>query len=46
MHCQVLYRSEEKCPVVIRQLKRRQKLAAATQASAGALSRATDPQPM
>jgi NosR/NirI family nitrous oxide reductase transcriptional regulator len=30
MHCQVLYRSEEKCPVVIRQLKRRQAAAAST----------------
>jgi len=44
MHCQVLYQSEDRCPVVIRQLKRRQKLAAATQASAGALSRATETQ--
>jgi NosR/NirI family nitrous oxide reductase transcriptional regulator len=32
LHCQVLYQSEAKCPVVIRQLKRRQK------ASAGAAS--------
>ncbi|RBI83623.1 regulatory protein NosR [Rhodosalinus halophilus] len=28
MHCQVLYHSETKCPVVIRQLKRREKAAA------------------
>lgn len=28
MHCQVLYHSEEKCPVVIRQLKRREKASA------------------
>ena len=32
LHCQVLYQSEAKCPVVIRQLKRREK------ASAGAAS--------
>lgn len=28
LHCQVLYQSETKCPVVIRQLKRRQSVAA------------------
>jgi len=28
MHCQVLYHSETKCPVVIRQLKRREKASA------------------
>ena len=29
LHCQVLYQSEEKCPVVIRQLKRREKTGSA-----------------
>ena len=28
MHCQVLYHSKTKCPVVIKQLKRREKIAA------------------
>lgn len=30
MHCQVLYQSKTKCPVVIRQLKRREAVAAST----------------
>ena len=39
LHCQVLYRSDQKCPVVIKQLKRRAKLAGATAGSAAAMSR-------
>ncbi|PWE34347.1 regulatory protein NosR [Maritimibacter sp. 55A14] len=39
LHCQVLYQSEAKCPVVIRQLKRRAKDRAANEADAGAMSR-------
>jgi NosR/NirI family nitrous oxide reductase transcriptional regulator len=40
LHCQVLYQSETKCPVVIRKLKRRQALAESTSRSAEALDRA------
>jgi NosR/NirI family nitrous oxide reductase transcriptional regulator len=40
LHCQVLYQSEAKCPVVIRQVKRRQSIAASTQRAAAALDRA------
>jgi NosR/NirI family nitrous oxide reductase transcriptional regulator len=29
MHCQVLYQSEAKCPVVIKQIKRRAKVGSA-----------------
>jgi NosR/NirI family transcriptional regulator, nitrous oxide reductase regulator len=36
LHCQVLYQSDAKCPVIIRQLKRREK----AQASAASLDRA------
>ena len=36
LHCQVLYQSEAKCPVVIKQLKRRAKLARSTEGSASA----------
>jgi len=35
LHCQVLYQSETKCPVVIRQLKRRARDQAAARASEG-----------
>jgi NosR/NirI family transcriptional regulator, nitrous oxide reductase regulator len=40
MNCQVLYQSKSKCPVVIRQLKRREAVSSRTQASAKALDRA------
>jgi NosR/NirI family nitrous oxide reductase transcriptional regulator len=40
LHCQVLYRSENRCPVVIRQVKRRQVHAESTRRSAAALERA------
>ena len=39
LHCQVLYQSDAKCPVIIRQLKRRAKDRAAQKADAGALER-------
>ena len=39
LHCQVLYQSEEKCPVIIRQLKRRAKDRATQEAYKGALAR-------
>jgi len=45
LHCQVLYRSATKCPVVIRQLKRREKLAASTRDSSAALTRVAETQP-
>ncbi len=35
LHCQLLYQSEAKCPVIIRQLKRRQAAQAGVAASAG-----------
>ncbi|MGA0543397.1 MULTISPECIES: NosR/NirI family protein [Paracoccaceae] len=35
LHCQVLYQSETKCPVVIRKLKRREKLAESTPPTLG-----------
>jgi len=41
LHCQVLYQSEAKCPVVIKQLKRRADIARRNEASAGALAKAT-----
>lgn len=39
LHCQVLYQSDAKCPVIIRQLKRRARDSAAADASKGALER-------
>lgn len=39
LHCQVLYQSDTKCPVVIRQLKRRARDQAASQASKDAIAR-------
>jgi NosR/NirI family nitrous oxide reductase transcriptional regulator len=39
LHCQVLYQSDAKCPVIIRQLKRRAKDRAAHEADGGALER-------
>ena len=39
LHCQLLYQSDAKCPVIIRQLKRRAKDRAAQKADAGALER-------
>ena len=39
LHCQVLYQSETKCPVVIRQIKRRQAIAESTRRAAAALDR-------
>jgi NosR/NirI family nitrous oxide reductase transcriptional regulator len=43
LHCQVLYQSDAKCPVIIRQLKRRAKDRAAQEADAGALERLAGP---
>ena len=43
LHCQVLYQSETKCPVVIRQLKRRARDHAAASANKGAMERALWP---
>ncbi len=40
LHCQVLYQSEAKCPVVIKKLKRRARDRAAMEADQGALERA------
>ena len=40
MNCQVLYQSKTKCPVVIRQIKRRAAAAQGVDAAAGALRRA------
>ena len=42
LHCQVLYQSEAKCPVIIRQLKRRARDHAATEANQAAMARALD----
>lgn len=43
LHCQVLYQSDAKCPVIIRQLKRRAKDRAAQEADGGALERLVSP---
>ena len=43
LHCQVLYQSDVKCPVIIRQLKRRAKDRAAQEADGGALERLVSP---
>ena len=43
LHCQVLYQSDAKCPVIIRQLKRRAKDRAAHEADGGALERFAGP---
>lgn len=40
LHCQVLYQSDDKCPVIIRQLKRRARDHASAEVNKGALSRA------
>ncbi len=40
LHCQVLYQSEAKCPVVVKQLKRRARDRAAMEADGGALEKA------
>ena len=45
MHCQVLYQSETKCPVVIRQLKRRETASGSTKRSVEALDRAINTKP-
>ena len=45
LHCQVLYQSEAKCPVVIRKLKRRAADQASTEASKTAMERALSKQP-
>ncbi len=42
LHCQVLYQSDAKCPVIIRQLKRRARDHAASEANEAALARALD----
>ncbi len=39
LHCQVLYQSEDRCPVVIRQVKRRARDRAANQASGATMDR-------
>ena len=39
LHCQVLYQSDAKCPVIIRQLKRRAKDRATQEADSGVLER-------
>lgn len=39
LHCQVLYQSEDRCPVVIRKVKRRARDRAANQASGAAMDR-------
>ncbi|WP_101068490.1 NosR/NirI family protein [Roseovarius salinarum] len=44
LHCQVLYQSETKCPVVIRQLKRRARDRASNAASADVMTRKLDAQ--
>ncbi|WP_104018184.1 NosR/NirI family protein [Roseovarius nitratireducens] len=43
LHCQVLYQSDAKCPVIIRQLKRRAKDRASQEADGGALERLVSP---
>lgn len=45
MHCQVLYQSKTKCPVVIKQLKRREAVSSNTKRSAEALDRAINSNP-
>jgi NosR/NirI family nitrous oxide reductase transcriptional regulator len=40
LHCQVLYQSEAKCPVIIKQVKRRAKDRAASQSNQSAMTRA------
>ncbi len=40
LHCQVLYQSDDKCPVIIRQLKRRARDHASAEANKGAMTRA------
>ncbi|MCF3973551.1 NosR/NirI family protein [Paracoccus salsus] len=43
LHCQVLYQSDAKCPVIIRQLKRRAKDRASREAESGVLERLIEP---
>jgi len=45
LNCQVLYQSKTRCPVVIRQLKRRETLAATNRTSSAALARAIQSNP-
>jgi len=45
LHCQVLYQSDTKCPVVIKQLKRRAKDRAAVESSRAAMERLLADQP-
>jgi NosR/NirI family nitrous oxide reductase transcriptional regulator len=45
LHCQVLYRSETKCPVVIRQVKRRAAVSGGAKSVAAALHRDTISKP-
>jgi NosR/NirI family nitrous oxide reductase transcriptional regulator len=45
LNCQVLYQSKTRCPVVIRQLKRRETVAEGTRKSAAALDRAISSNP-
>jgi len=42
LHCQVLYQDNTKCPVIVRQLKRRAKAAQSTALSSDALDRLTN----
>ncbi|MGM0583654.1 MAG: 4Fe-4S binding protein [Pseudomonadota bacterium] len=42
LHCQVLYRSETTCPVVIRKVKQREKLAASNKSLSAVMSRGSE----
>ncbi|MGI9391431.1 MAG: 4Fe-4S binding protein [Boseongicola sp.] len=44
LHCQMLYRSEAKCPVIIKQLKRRQSMQTRTGGSADTMERLLKPE--
>jgi len=45
LHCQMLYQSDAKCPVIIRQLKRRKALRDRNEGSSEAMARAVAAQP-
>ena len=47
LHCQMLYQSDAKCPVIIREIKRRRALDARGRGTSGAMARAlaADPRP-
>ena len=44
LHCQMLYQSEAKCPVIIKQLKRRQSIQARSAGSTDAMKRLLEPE--